>query len=86
MDSWAIVVGPVMHHHCVLHLLSTTPRSREESFLFWQAYAQVPASPPPGESSVTISVVRPTARSVEADTGLPLDRSRLRKSHTAAVS
>ncbi|BDA42559.1 UDP-N-acetylglucosamine/UDP-glucose/GDP-mannose transporter [Coccomyxa sp. Obi] len=50
------------------------------------AYAQVPASPPPGEPSVTISVGRPTARSVEADSGLTLDRSRLRKSHTAAVS
>lgn len=69
-----------------MRLLSTSPCSKRQVALFWQAYAQVPASPPPGESSVTISVVRPTARSVEADTGVTLDRSRLRKSHTAAVS
>lgn len=54
--------------------------------VFAQGYAQAPASPPPGEPSVTISVVKPATRSMEADTGLTVDRSRLRKSHMAAVT
>jgi hypothetical protein len=52
-----------------------------------QVYAQVPTSPPPGEqSAVNIAVVKPASRSVEADSGLTVDRSRLRKAHAAGVS
>lgn len=52
-----------------------------------QVYVQAPTSPPPGDpAAVNITVVKPLSRSVEADGGLALDRSRLRKAHTAAAN